>query len=173
MDTKKIIIDSFQNLLANRKFESITVQDILDEAHCARGTFYRHFKDKYDVMNSFYYTLSQQIHSDPTLGGRQQLRMIIDSLIENAHYFKKVTDTQGANGFQMFVKTYSREYFLGIYREHTQPDGPIPDRIFFMADFLSAGYSSVLKEWIIHRNGLSEDELTECLYAMTPKEFKF
>jgi len=54
MDTKGIIIEAMKQLLAEQRFDKITVQNIIDRAHCSRGTFYRHFKDKYDIMNYYY-----------------------------------------------------------------------------------------------------------------------
>ena len=53
MDTKGIIIEAMKQLLAEQRFDKITVQNIIDRAHCSRGTFYRHFKDKYDIMNYY------------------------------------------------------------------------------------------------------------------------
>ena len=54
MDTKGIIVEAMKQLLAEQRFDKITVQNIIDRAHCSRGTFYRHFKDKYDIMNYYY-----------------------------------------------------------------------------------------------------------------------
>ncbi len=172
MDTKGIIIEAFRKLLLENKFENIIVQDILDEAHCSRGTFYRHFKDKYDVMNYYYFATYQSILSDPNLQGVERIRVIIDTLLKNAHYFQGVVDTEGTNSFHTFARNSSRQYFLDIYRKKNGMHSSIPDRTRFMADFLSGGYASILKDWIINGNKLSEDELAECLYEMTPEEFR-
>jgi AcrR family transcriptional regulator len=45
---------AMSELLAERAFHDITVQDILDRAGVARGTFYRHFRNKDDVLFSSY-----------------------------------------------------------------------------------------------------------------------
>ena len=36
-------------LLSRKPFEKITVQDILDNTPVSRATFYKHFKDKYEI----------------------------------------------------------------------------------------------------------------------------
>ncbi len=172
MDTKGIIIEAFRKLLETRKFDDITVQNILDEAHCSRGTFYRHFKDKYDIMNYYYSASRQAIHSKPGLSGTKKIRLIIDSLIKNAHYFRGVVDTEGTNSFLVFTKNSSTRYFLDIYRKKSDSVDPIPAQVRFMADFLSGGYASIIRDWIIKDNELSKNELAECLYKMTPEEFR-
>ena len=56
--TRKNIEDSFIRLLERRNFSMITVQDILDEALINRKTFYRYYRDKYDlaeqIIRGFY-----------------------------------------------------------------------------------------------------------------------
>ncbi|MGV3240822.1 TetR/AcrR family transcriptional regulator [Streptococcus hyovaginalis] len=48
--TRKFIIDSFIELLEKKEFNSITISDITTGAMINRATFYRHFLDKYDLL---------------------------------------------------------------------------------------------------------------------------
>ena len=43
--TKKIIKDTFWDLLEEKPYNKITVQDIVDRCHVNRNTFYYHFQD--------------------------------------------------------------------------------------------------------------------------------
>lgn len=45
--TRKLLLDSFRGLLAEKEFDGITVQDIAARATVNRATFYAHFIDKY------------------------------------------------------------------------------------------------------------------------------
>ena len=45
--TKKHIEDALIDLLYQKDFHAITVQDILDTALINRSTFYKHYADKY------------------------------------------------------------------------------------------------------------------------------
>lgn len=47
--TKKNIKESFISLLESRNFGDITVQNILDIALINRSTFYKYYRDKYDL----------------------------------------------------------------------------------------------------------------------------
>lgn len=47
--THRAIQNAFLSLLSRKSFEDIRIQDILDTAPVSRATFYKHFRDKYEV----------------------------------------------------------------------------------------------------------------------------
>lgn len=47
--TDKAIMQSFIELLKEKSFEKITVQDILEKTPVTRATFYAHYHDKYEI----------------------------------------------------------------------------------------------------------------------------
>jgi len=54
--TRGLILESFGSLLAEKGFESISVQDVTGKAEINRATFYAHFPDKYALLD---YSISQ------------------------------------------------------------------------------------------------------------------
>ncbi|MFD0898106.1 TetR/AcrR family transcriptional regulator [Loigolactobacillus binensis] len=51
-------------LLAQKSFEQISVNEICQLSNFPRATFYNYFDDKYDLVNYCWYTLTQEIHLD-------------------------------------------------------------------------------------------------------------
>ncbi|OON84951.1 hypothetical protein BXO88_14890 [Oribacterium sp. C9] len=47
---KEILTESFQELAARKDIDKITIQEIVDNCGYSPATFYRHFKDKYDLI---------------------------------------------------------------------------------------------------------------------------
>ena len=48
--TKKKIAEAFKNLMIEKSFEDIRVQDITDLCNLTRLTFYYHYQNKYGVL---------------------------------------------------------------------------------------------------------------------------
>lgn len=59
--TKKVIRDSLVELLQDKDIHQITVTDICKKADINRGTFYTHYKDAFDLLQSIEDDLFNQI----------------------------------------------------------------------------------------------------------------
>jgi AcrR family transcriptional regulator len=59
--TRQLILRAFEDLLAEKNFESISVQDVTDKAEINRATFYKHFVDKYALLD---YATSQMFRQE-------------------------------------------------------------------------------------------------------------
>jgi AcrR family transcriptional regulator len=67
--TRKLLYDAFIDMLGKKRFRSITVGEIADQAMVNRATFYAHFADKYAlfeyaIRKSFQQTFEAQIPED-------------------------------------------------------------------------------------------------------------
>jgi AcrR family transcriptional regulator len=59
--TRNLILQAFDSLLAEKNFESISVQDVTDTAEINRATFYKHFVDKYALLD---YAMGQKFRRE-------------------------------------------------------------------------------------------------------------
>jgi len=59
--TRGLILNAFEELLAEYNFESISVQDVTDKAQINRATFYAHFQDKYALLD---YAIAQMFRQE-------------------------------------------------------------------------------------------------------------
>ena len=59
--TRRLILKSFEDLLAEKGFETISVQDVTDKAEINRATFYAHFQDKYALLD---YSIGQMFRHE-------------------------------------------------------------------------------------------------------------
>lgn len=61
--TRKAIFDACVSLTKEVDFQQITVNEIVKTADINRGTFYLHFEDKFDMMNSFENEMIEKIEN--------------------------------------------------------------------------------------------------------------
>ena len=50
--TRHLLGEALVVLMKQKRYDSITVQDIIDQANVGRTTYYAHFKDKEDLLLS-------------------------------------------------------------------------------------------------------------------------
>lgn len=60
--TKTAILTACYELIKDKDFRKVTINDIADKADINRGTFYLHFDDKFDMINSFEEEVLDKIH---------------------------------------------------------------------------------------------------------------
>jgi AcrR family transcriptional regulator len=59
--TRAAILEACIDLMKEKDFQHITVGDIARRANINRGTFYLHFADKYDMLDSFENEMAEKI----------------------------------------------------------------------------------------------------------------
>ncbi len=84
--TRQSLMKAFAELLAEKSFESITVQEITDRATVNRATFYAHFEDKYVLLDqAFTETFQQALHSKLPPGSQfspLNMQLLIQTICE-------------------------------------------------------------------------------------------
>ncbi len=84
--TRNLILEALGDLLAEKSFEAISVQDITAKAQINRATFYSHFEDKYDLLDYSIAQLFRQELEKRTLNAchytPENLRMLILTVCE-------------------------------------------------------------------------------------------
>lgn len=58
--TRKLLQEAFMALMAEKEFQTITIQDITQRAEVNRATFYAHFEDKEALANALLRTMFQE-----------------------------------------------------------------------------------------------------------------
>jgi AcrR family transcriptional regulator len=84
--TRKLIVEAFFSLMAEKSFHAISVQDIAERATVNRATFYLHFEDKYALMDwvvrdLFRASLTQSLGPTPRFS-LDNLRLLVVTVCE-------------------------------------------------------------------------------------------
>ncbi len=100
---KEILAESFREIADKKPINKITVRDITDNCGYSSATFYRHFKDKYDLIAYDYMTRIESINEKIGNDGYKWKRSIYDGIRyfeENRSYIRNLLlNTSGMDAF--------------------------------------------------------------------------
>lgn len=170
--TKNAIVDGFNRLIKENDFHKISVDMIMKVAGVSRSTFYRHFKDKYDVMNEIYKNLLDY-YVDPKQSSnyRELCFHLFSYAQDNLKIFKNALDSTGFNSFGNFIYEYSYETALAITKSHRDGKGftPIEE---LQVDIFCNGICAVYKNMVNQRYNINPSDAADALYEMMPESLK-
>ena len=114
--TKDLLTLSFKELITKIPFEKITIKMITDGAGVIRPTFYKHFQDKYEIIE---YILEKEIKEkvQVLLDNNMEddiLRLLHTCLYKDRDLYKKLYAIEGPNSFEnlMFQFLYDTMYTI-------------------------------------------------------------
>jgi AcrR family transcriptional regulator len=165
--TKQSIQKSFLEILEEKSFDSITVGDITRAAKINRGTFYLHYKDKFDLLDQ----IEQQLFAD--LGNhidelqsnyssiysfkkeQEELATKLFSFIEmNSPILKIFLSNHGRAGFHIrFRDAFSEKVHLNLQKNKNFNEILNAPMDYFLS-FITSAFLGLIEQWV--RNGLDK-----------------
>ena len=101
------------SLFTKKGFKETSIQDIVDNAGVAKGTFYLYFKDKYDIQNRLIERKSQKLFSDAMKALKKaDIQNFEDQII---FIIEHVIDKLNKN--HLLLKFISKNLSLGVYNK--------------------------------------------------------
>lgn len=102
--TKLLIMESFREIMGEKDFSKITVNDIVSNIYISRKSFYNHFKDKYDLMEKTIENnilLTRALYKHDYIDCRETTYRLLMNINDNPKLY------QNAFSFDEFVNCYT------------------------------------------------------------------
>lgn len=172
--THQALITSFSDLLQTKSFEQITVQDLCANANVRRSTFYRHFNDKYDLLNHVVGTLIDHFRKlylpdiNPD-NPRQFFEKLMRDVLTFIHDNKDIVHSVITLNFYGEVYTIFYEQIYKAVQKQIEFDrqsGQFYVDVTIYGEFLTGGILSVITNWIQHGQQQSIDKVTKEIVNM-------
>ena len=165
--TKKLLRQGIAELGKNKSINKITVKELTDLVDINRGTFYLHYKDVYDLVD----TIETELYNEfdqvvLSVTPDDILRRPIDVLEGFFEYFKKHSDIlnilMGENGDAKFVYRFGElinskilEIFKGVFPEMSM------EKYNFAYNYTKFGFVGIINCWLKEYPHLSAREIAE------------
>lgn len=120
--THKLVLDALIDLTAQKGFPAVTVREITTRAGINRATFYRHYQDKFDLLNQYTKTVFALLDApdnatrNPDESTVAQvpsgLVAIFAHIRDNAPFYRVMLGTDGDPGFAEQIRRYVQQRLL-------------------------------------------------------------
>lgn len=151
--TRKLLMDAFMALLAEKDFEDITVQDIAARATVNRATFYAHFVDKYAMIDELaregFTQMLEQRETTHALGAEHQLRRLflavcdylrmLQTNCKHGHMFDSLAEAQ--------IKALLREQVRAVLLDRSAPRTHSHPQLELLVTIVSWAIYGAALEW--------------------------
>lgn len=172
MDAKKKLADSMEKLLQKKSLEEITILDIVEDCDICRTTFYRHFKDKYDLVSYIYFqenkVIREKFEKTKNLcdGIREYLEFLYEKRLLSERAFEYVGQNSPMDSIYECGISAMYDKILPMY------DGKIPEEIDNSIRFYVCGMTYMTKRWISGGFRESPEEMSKIAFDNMPQNLK-
>ena len=169
--TKRSLHDALIGLAREKPYPSIAVKEILDRANVGRSTFYTHFRDKDDLLESGIHDVLQSTHDRPRSGNPVE-RIVSFSLPLLTHideHRRKTGARMERDGrvvmhahLHNVLRNLVAEQLSGVSRRESGRQLPTD----LLANHVAAAFILVLNWWVDNDVPLTPEEVDQCFRAL-------
>lgn len=179
--TKRMIRDAMTELMEEKGFDGITVRDLTERADINRGTFYLHYRDKFDLLEQSEEEILQGLAQ--LQDGVKQLQLeniyeyfakdepmpfvvkLFEFLQENADFMKVILGPNGNPSFQEKLKAVMTVNLINHVLKKANQELAVP--LDYFKAFVISAHLGVIQEWLNSGMKESPKEIALIAFKMT------
>ena len=176
--TKKSLRDALVELILEKHYDAISVQDIIDRADVGRSTFYLHFRDKEDLFRGDWQRVVEhfvaQMTAENLLAGRIFLIRELFHHLKDFHHFYRALVKSGKVDqlFSLGQKHLTEKIearINSVLAPGAQTNLPIP----ILANYLASEVFAQLKWWLDRDMPYPPERMDEIFHRLIVPGFRF
>lgn len=173
--THKLLWEALMAELSKRTIEEITVSDICERAMVHRTTFYKHYEDKYALLEQgirqmFDDLLAEEEHQPPSAYSLEHPPPYFIRLFEHAaqyqQFYKLMLCEEGIGRFQKLVKEYIADVVSTGVPASSQANEHLAVRIDRHAHYIAGATLSLMAWWLENDMPFTPRQMAQ--YLLTP-----
>jgi Transcriptional regulator len=168
--TKYALTDSIKVLMEKIPLDKITVTDIVENCGTTRQTFYRNFKDKYDLVNWYFDKIVQKTIKQMGLS-----LTLKEGLVKKFEYMKKdrcfFTSAFSSSDFNNLLY-YDFCCIFDFYKDIASKRDSLSEEVSFLLEFYCRGSMDMTAEWVRKGMKFSPEQMAQLLVDAMPQSLQ-
>lgn len=170
LKTYKALCNTFSDMLEEKKFEDITVNELCERAMVRRATFYKHFADKYEFFGFFIRETQDEFNANVRAYDQEDtpysyyIYLLKNSVKLLKEHKKFVDNVLKSSAFPTLLEIISDEIYRNVLlnmKENVRNGMPIAVSPNILASFYTGGIVQTLRVWVTTPNQITEEEMLE------------
>lgn len=171
--TRMVIRQSFFQLLKEKPVSKITVKEICDKSEINRATFYKHYRDPFDLLEKIEEAMLEHLQNSLEQKKYRNIKAlytdVLIQLSKNREQYKNIGSSNGDSNFasRIFMTCYQQVFPL-IALNFSHLNTTQQNMLYY---FISQGCGGVIQYWIENEMRESPDEVAtfieESIHAVT------
>lgn len=164
--TRQLLRDSLIELILEKGYDSITVQEITDRANLGRATLYLHYRDKDDLLVSSFQGIYDDLVARMTPLSVKDLSnfsvpaglTVFQHAKENRDLYLVLLGGQGVGVVMTQIRTYMASVILGFFdRSFAEAEWVVPREI--VASYIVGALLNLVMWWLTNDMAYSPEEM--------------
>ena len=166
------LAQAIKEVMQTKPLDKITVQDIVEVADTTRQSFYRHFQDKYDLVNWYFERLAKK--SFKLLGVQYTLKEGLikkfEFIKEEENFFRQAFLSKDQNSLMRYDFDCIYQFYIHYIEERTHQK--VEEELLFILEMYCEGSIQMTMKWITQGCHMPTKELVELLIEAMPEKLK-
>lgn len=170
--SKEVLAESFRELATKKAIDKITIKDIVDNCGYSPATFYRQFKDKYDLIAWDYARDVERIMRETGEGWQWKQSLKDGALYYHDHkeYLSNLLDH--TNGYESFRRNMAQINYSHLKDYILKQAGDIDHATDMCIRLYCYGTVELTCEWLLGKVKLDVEELVEVYANCIPEPLR-
>ena len=167
MNVKRVIREAFYQLLQAETIEQISVTQLVQVAEISKPTFYRHFRDKYDLLNQMFdhiFDPMRDAEKNSTWG--EAMLQTLTGLEQHAKFFQNGLCSEDRHSLRNYNLSVLTDTLMELVaRRGADVQNP---EIRFAVRACAVSHSTAVVGWICDEQRMPKERFVQYMKASLP-----
>jgi AcrR family transcriptional regulator len=171
--TRQLLSQALIELILEKGYEAVRIQDIADRANLRAATLYLHYRNKEDLLLStlegMFDALVEKLQAlpqdDTAETIHEEIRAVFQHVQENKDLYRVIMNGQGSMTIRIRIRDYIAVQAAQRIRRRLEQDGlqenVLPLSVDFVARYVAGSLLALITQWLEDDAGYSADYLGE------------